>query len=59
MQQQLEDIEDAKKDKKNKGFEDQLLPDKTSDMLYSYEDATARIANAVEIRDLKRTKNYI
>ena len=59
MQQQLEDIEDAKKDKKNRGFDDQLLPDKSEDMLYSYEDATARIANAVEIRDLKRTKNYI
>ena len=28
-------------------------------MLQTYEDATARIANAVELRDLKHDKHYV
>ena len=45
--------------KKQQSNENQSILGKQSDMLQSYEDATARIANAIEIRDLKHEKQYM
>jgi len=30
-----------------------------TDMVFTYEDATAKIANSVEVRDMKQEKNYL
>ena len=65
MQEKLAKIVDlsfgskAKKSVKEKSDEARAIEEKESNMLQSYEDATARIANAIEIRDLKHDKQYM
>ena len=41
----------------NLEFEKILLD--RNDMIFTYEDATAKIANAVEIRDMKQDRNFL
>lgn len=65
MQEKLAKIVDlsfgskTKKSVKEKSDEARAIEEKESNMLQSYEDATARIANAIEIRDLKHDKQYM